>query len=512
MAFKRLSMRKIHQVLRLFFAAEMSIRAISRSIQASPSTVGDYIRRAEVAGLGWPLPEGLDERTLEARLFPPPEPKAAAPRLPDWAHVHRELKRKGVTRSLLWQEYKAEHPDGIQYSQFCVHYQAWTANVDVVMRQHHRAGEKLFVDYAGHTVAVIDRATGEVREAQVFVAVLGASNYTFAEATWTQSLADWCASHVRVLRFIGGAPEVVVPDNLRSAVTTPHLYEPDLNPTYADLAEHYGLAIVPARVRRPRDKAKAEAGVLLVERWILAALRNRTFFSLAELNAAIAELLVRLNERPFKKLPGSRRALFESLEQPVLNPLPSEPYVFSQWKKVRVHIDYHVEFDKHYYSVPYTLARKQLMVRYTAHTIECLHRGLRVASHVRSHLPGRPTTVVEHMPEKHRRMGEWSPERFARWAEKTGPATAALITRVLGTRRHPEQSYRTCLGILRLAKPYGDARLEAACQRALLLGAHSVRSLESILKNRLDEQPLPESQGSLLPAEHENLRGSSYFH
>jgi transposase len=295
MAFKRLSMRKIHLVLRLFFAAEMSIRAISRTIKASPSTVGDYIRRAEVAGLSWPLPEGLDERALEARLFPAPEPRAGAPRLPDWAHVHRELKRKGVTRSLLWQEYKAEHPDGIQYSQFCVHYQAWTANVDVVMRQHHRAGEKLFVDYAGHTVAVIDRATGEVREAQVFVAVLGASNYTFAEATWTQSLADWCASHVRVLRFIGGAPEVVVPDNLRSAVTTPHLYEPDLNPTYADLAEHYGLAIVPARVRRPRDKAKAEAGVLLVERWILAALRNRTFFSLAELNAAIAELLVRLN-------------------------------------------------------------------------------------------------------------------------------------------------------------------------------------------------------------------------
>jgi transposase len=415
--------------------------------------------------------------------------------------VHRELKRKGVTRSLLWQEYKAEHPDGIQYSQFCVHYQTWAAHVDVVMRQTYRAGEKLFVDYAGHTVAVIDRATGEARQAQVFVAVLGASNYTFAEATWTQSLADWCASHVRALRFIGATPEVVVPDNLRSAVTAPHLYEPDLNPTYADLAEHYGLAIVPARVRRPRDKAKAEAGVLLVERWILAALRNRTFFSLAELNAAIAELLVRLNERPFNKLPGSRRALFESLERPVLRPLPSEPYVFSRWKKVRVHIDYHVEFDKHYYSVPYT-----------ANTVECLHRGLRVASHVRSHLPGRHTTVAEHMPEKHRRMNEWSPERFARWAAKIGPATAALITRVLGARRHPEQSYRTCLGILRLANSYNDARLEAACQRALILGAHSVRSPESILKNRLDEQPLADSQDSLLPAEHENLRGSSYFH
>ena len=513
MAFKRLSMRKVHLVLRLYFAAEMSIRAISRSINASPSTVGDYIRRARVAGLGWPLPEGMDERALEARLFPPPESaKTARQPLPDWTHVHRELKRKGVTLALLWEEYKAEHPDGVQYSWFCDRYRVWAQHVDVVMRQTHRAGEKLFVDYAGDTVPVVDRGTGEIREAQVFVAVLGASNYTFAEASWTQSLADWCASHVRALRFIGGTSEVVVPDNLRSAVTSPHRYEPDLNPTYQDLAEHYGFAIVPARVGRARDKAKVEAGVLLVERWILAALRNRTFFSLAELNAAIAELLERLNARPFKKLPGSRRELFESLERPLLQPLPVEPYVFAQWKKVRVNIDYHVEFERHYYSVPYTLARKQLQLRYTANTVECLYRGERVASHVRSHLRGRHTTVAEHMPEKHRRMGEWSPERFTRWAEKIGPATAALIARVLGARRHPEQSYRTCLGILRLAKSYGEARLEAACQRALVLGAQSVRSVESILKHRLDEQPLDDAQQSLLPAEHENLRGSSYFH
>jgi transposase len=505
-------MRKIHLVLRLFFTAEMSIRAISRSINASPSTVGDYIRRARVAGLGWPLPEGMDERALEARLFAPPEPAEAARPLPEWAHVHRELRRKGVTLALLWEEYKAEHPDGVQYSWFCDRYRAWARHVDVVMRQTHRAGEKLFVDYAGDTVPVVNRETGELREAQVFVAVLGASSYTFAEATWTQTLSDWCASHVRALTFFGGTSEVAVPDNLRSAVTSPHRYEPDLNPTYQDLAEHYGFAIVPARVRRPRDKAKAEAGVLLVERWILAALRNRTFFSLAELNAAIAELLERLNERPFNKLPGSRRTLFESLEQPLLRPLPTEPYVFAQWKKVRVNIDYHVEFERHYYSVPYTLARKQLQLRYTANTVECLYRGERVASHLRSHLPGRHTTVPEHMPEKHRRMGEWSPERFTRWGETIGPATAALITRVLGARRHPEQSYRTCLGILRLAKGYGDARLEAACQRALVLGAQSVRSVESILKHRLDEQPLDQAQQSLLPAEHENLRGSSYFH
>jgi transposase len=512
MAFRRLSVRKIHLVLRLFFAAGMSIRAISRSIKASPSTVGDYIRRAQVAGLGWPLPEGMDERALEARLFPPPQPSETPRPLPEWAYVHRERRRKGVTLALLWQEYKAEHPDGVQYSWFCERYHAWAQHVDVVMRQTHRAGEKLFVDYAGDTVPVVDRATGEIHEAQVFVAVLGASNYTFAEATWTQQLAHWCASHVRALRFFGGCSELVVPDNLRSAVTSPHRYEPDLNPSYQDLAEHYGFAIVPARVGRARDKAKVEAGVLLVERWILAALRNRTFFSLAELNTAIAELLGRLNERPFKKLPGSRRTLFESLEQPLLNPLPVEPYVFAQWKKVRVHIDYHVEFERHYYSVPYTLARKQLQLRYTASTVECLYLGERVASHVRAHLPGRHTTVPEHMPEKHRHMSQWSPERFARWAEKIGPATAALITRVLGARRHPEQSYRTCLGILRLAKSYSDTRLDAACQRALILGSQSVRSVESILKHRLDEQPLTESQQSLLPDEHENLRGSTYFH
>jgi len=513
MAFKRLSMRKVHLVLRLHFAAEMSIRAIARSINASPSTVGDYIRRARLAGLSWPLPAGMDERTLEARLFPPrPSAERARP-LPEWAYVHRELKRKGVTLALLWEEYKAAHPeDGLQYSWFCDCYRAWARQVDVVMRQHHRAGEKLFVDYAGDTVAVIERRTGEVRQAQIFVAVLGASNYTFAEATWTQSLSDWCASHVRALSFFGGSSELVVPDNLRAAVSAAHRYEPELNPTYQDLAEHYGFAIVPARVRRARDKAKVETGVLLVERWILAALRNRRFFSLAELNGAIAELLERLNARAFRKLPGSRRTLFESLDKPLLRPLPSVPYEFAQWKKVRVNLDYHVELERHYYSVPYTLARKELHLRYTAQTVECFYRGERVASHVRSNLPGRHTTVAEHMPEQHRRMGEWSPERFIRWAETIGPATGALIAGVLAARRHPEQSYRTCLGILRLAKGYGQGRLEAAAQRALVIGAQSVRSLESILKHRLDEQPLEAEQASLLPEEHENLRGPSYFH
>ena len=414
---------------------------------------------------------------------------------------------------MLWQEYKAEHPEGLQYSQFCERYRRWRARLDVVMRQSHRAGEKLFVDYAGHSVPVVERQTGELRNAQVFVAVLGASNYTFAEATWTQTLPDWCASHVRALSFLTGVPEIVVPDNLRSAITRPHRFEPDAHPTYTDLAEHYGFAIVPARVHRPRDKAKVEVAVQVVERWILAALRHRTFFSLAELNAAIAQRLEWLNARPFRKLPGSRRTAFESIDRPALRALPVEPYVFAEWKKVRVHVDYHIEFERHYYSVPHALVGRELHARFTAHTVELFHRGQRVASHVRSHLRGRHTTVAEHMPEKHRRFAQqWSPERFSRWADHIGPATAALITEVLRARRHPEQSYRSCLGILRLAKTYSDARLEAAAQRALTLGAHSVRSVESILKHRLDEQPLHEAPESPLPDDHDNLRGPSYFH
>ena len=506
-------MRKIHLVLRLFFEARLSIRAIARSTQASPATVGDYIRRAQAAGLTWPLPDELDERALEARLFPrPTAPKSTLP-LPDWRHVHTELRGKGVTLSLLWQEYKAEHPDGLQYSWFCQRYRDWSGRVDLVMRQTHRAGEKLFVDYAGHTVAVVQRNSGELREAQIFVAVLGASNYTFAEATWTQSLPDWCASHVRALRFLGGVPELVVPDNLRSAVTRPHRYDPDNNPTYTDLAEHYGFAILPARVRRPRDKAKVEAGVLLVERWILAALRNRTFFSLDELNHALSELLERLNARAFQKLPGCRRSAFESIDRPALRALPSTPYEFAQWKKVRVHIDYHIELERHYYSVPHALVGKQLHARYSAHTVECFYRGQRVASHRRSLAKGAHTTVAEHMPEKHRRFAEqFSPARFARWAETIGPGTAALIARVLQARRHPEQSYRACLGILRLAKTYSDARLEAAAQRALILGSHSVRSVESILKHRLDEQALHEQHELNLPTDHDNIRGPDYYH
>lgn len=506
-------MRKIKEVLRLKWGQGLSNRKIATACGIGRPTVSEYLRRAKEAGLAWPLPAGLSDDLLERKLFPPPPKLPTASRgVPDWARIHQELRHKGVTLFLLWQEYREANLDGYQYSWFCEHYRLWQGRLDVVMRQDHRAGEKLFVDYAGHKVPIIDRHTGEVREAEIFVAVLGASNYTYAEATWTQSLPDWIGSHVRTFNYLGGVPELVVPDNLRSGVSKAHLYEPDSNPTYQDMATHYGVAILPTRVRRPKDKAKVEAGVLVVERWILAALRHHQFFSLAELNAAISRLLVKLNARAFRKLPGSRQEHFEQLDRPALQPLPAEPYVYAEWKKARVHIDYHVALDGHYYSVPHSLIRKQVDLRYTQRTVECFYRGQRVASHRRSNLKGRHTTVAEHMPESHRQMSEWSPKRLAGWASKTGPATEKVVLSVLSSRKHPQQAYRACLGILRLGKAYGNERLEAACRRALTLGSCRYKSIESILKHRLDQKPLGEQQELALPDEHDNIRGPSYYH
>jgi transposase len=510
---QRLSMRKIREVLRLRWGQGLSKRKTAHSCGVSRPTVDEYLRRAEEAGLSWPLPAALNDGELERRLFPPAPNLTAQERgLPDWPSINLELKRKGVTLFLLWQEYREAHPQGYQYSWFCGQFRDWLGKRDRVMRQYHQAGEKLFVDYAGQTVPVVDRRTGEIREAQIFVAVLGASNYTYTEATWSQGLPDWIGSHQRTFQYLGGVPEILVPDNLRAGVSKAHRYEPDVNPTYQELASHYGVAVVPARIRRPKDKAKAEIGVQVVERWILAVLRHHTFFSLSELNQAIRQLLVRLNERPFKKLPGCRKALFETLDAPALNPLPVTPYTYAEWKKVRVHIDYHVEVEGHYYSVPYQLTRQQLDARLTANTLECFRQGQRVASHPRSWLKGRHTTLPEHRPEAHRQYGDWSPERLIRWAQKFGPSTAHVITASLSSRRHPQQGYRACLGILRLGKAYGDERLEAACQRALLLGTHRYKSIESILKHGLDKQAVPEQQELALPEDHDNIRGPDYYH
>jgi len=511
---ERLSMRKIKEVLRLKFGLGFANRQIARSCSINHSTVADYIYRARAAGLDrWPLPAELDEADLEKRLFPTAEPRSNQSRaVPDWPAIHEDLRsHKHLTLQLVWQEYKQSNPEGYQYSRFCWLYQQWARKLDLALRQEHRAGEKLFVDYAGDTVSVIDSKTGTIQEASIFVAVLGASNYTYAEATWNQDLGSWIRAHVRALEFLGGAPALLVPDNCKTAVRRPCRYEPDLNPTYQEMAAHYGMAVIPARVKKPRDKAKVEAGVLLVERWILAALRKRRFFSLAELNQAITELLDRLNHHRFRKLEGNRSERFATIDRPALRPLPAEAYTFAEWKKVRVNIDYHIEIERHYYSVPYTLLHRELDVRYTAMTVEIFHRGQRIASHARSSKIGGHTTIDAHRPKSHQRYLEWTPERLVRWASTVGPFTAALVDKILQSRRHPEQGFRSCLGILRLGRTFGSDRLEAAATRACNLNACSYQSVKSILNTGLDRQLQPELPLDRPPIQHTNIRGTGYF-
>jgi transposase len=510
MAAKRLSVRKVREVLRLA-AAGMSRRQIGQSLRISHNTAAHYLRQARAAGLSAEEAAGLDDTALEARLFPPPAAVDAPRPVPDWADVARELKRKGMTLQLLWLEYKARHPDGYQYTQFIRHFRRWQGTADVVLRQEHKAGERVFVDYAGQTVPIVDRETGEIRDAQVFVGVLGASNYTYVEATATQALPDWIGSHVRMYAFFGGVPQVTVPDNITTGVRRPSYYEPDLNRTYLELAQHYGTTVIPTRVSRPRDKAKVETGVQIAERWILAPLRHHTFFSLAELNAEIARLRTELNERPFQKLEGSRRTLFESLDKPALLPLPAAPYNFAHWRKARVNIDYHVEVERRYYSVPYTLVREPVDVRLGGDTVEIFHAGRRVATHRRIDRVGAFSTAAEHRPRAHQKHLEWSPSRLIRWAEGIGASAGALVHKILESRPHPEQGYRACLGLMRLGKRYSPERLEAACFRALRSGAHSYRSVKSILEHGLDRIPLEEQTSLALPAQHENVRGAAYF-
>jgi len=512
MAQERLSMRKIHEVLRLKWECGLSNRAIGRSCCISHSTVSEYVHRAKAARLSWPLPENLDEDSLFQLLFPT-NLRSSSRKIPapDWAEIHTELRKKSVTLRLLWVEYREVHPDGYGYSQFCALYREWAKHLKPSMRLSHKAGEKLFVDYAGQTVPIIDPVTGEIQQAQIFVATLGASNYTYAEAQWGQSLPSWIGGHVRALAFFGGVPEIVVPDNLKSGVKHPCRYEPDLNPTYQDLADHYGTAVIPARVRKPKDKAKVEVAVQVVERWILARLRNRTFFGLPELNQAIRQLLERLNNCPMRHIGQSRRDLFQTLDLPALKPLPDTAYEFAVWKKARVNIDYHVEFDKHYYSVPYTLIHQEVYIRATERTIQISFKNRCVASHLRSSACGRHSTIAEHMPPAHQQFAAWSPERIQRWAQSIGPDTTKLIDALFATRRHPQQAFRSCLGILKLGQRYGKDRLEAACRRALPAGICSYQGIKNILDAKLD-QLAPEQAPPLPLPSHPNIRGATYYH
>lgn len=508
-----LTMRQIRELLRLA-AAGLSQPQIARALKLSLGVVNKYLQAARAAAVSWPLPDDLTDRQLRALLFPDKHREVALEKVPpDFALVHQELKRKGVTQHLLWEEYAAKYPERhYSYTRFTELYQGYRRTPRLSMRQTHRAGEKLFADYAGPTVEVISPETGQSRQAQIFVAVLGASNYTFAEATWTRQLSDWISSHTRALAFIGGVPEVAVIDNLKSGVNLADRYEPILNRSYQEMLAHYGMTAVPARVGRPRDKAKVEFGVQLVERWILARLRHRQFFSLAELNLAIHALLEDLNHRPFKKLPGSRRSQFEALDRPALKPLPERHYEYAEWLSPRrLPPDYHLEIDGHYYSAPYQLIDRRLEVRLTASGVEIFHELKRVALHPRSDKPGARTTNPEHMPHSHRLYHqEQTPESILKRARQIGPATCQLVQIILQRLPALAQSAPSCFGLLSLAGRYTPERLEAACRRALTAGTHSRRSVLAILQNQIDRLPLEEAEPLALP-QHSNIRGADYY-
>lgn len=514
MARTPLLMRQINEILRLRHQAQLSVRDIARSCGLPTSTVGDYLKRAEVMNLGWPLPEGITQEQLLERLLscpttPPPSTVSPKP-LPDWARFRQELGRKGVTLQLLWQEYRRENPDGYGRSRFCQLYQEWASTLDPVLRQVHVPGEKLFVDWAGQTVPIHNAVDGSTSQAQLFVAVLGASNKIFAEAFANQQLESWIAAHCHAYAFFGGVARVTVPDNPRTAVTQPCRYEPRLHRSYQELAEHYGTVILPARPRKPRDKAKVETGVQIAERQILAVLRDQRFFSIAELNEAIAPQLARLNAQPFQKLAGSRDQHFLELEKGRLLPLPASPFELSVWSKATVNIDYHICIENHYYSVSYTLVHQTVEVRATTQSIEIFQGGKRVAAHRRSVEKGRFTTLDEHRPKSHQKHLEWTPGRLIAWANTVGPSCGRVIQQILESKPHPEQGYRSCLGIMRLGKALGAQRVEAACVRALHFGTCSYASINSILQSKLDSQPLEQDLPLVSPV-HENLRGSPYY-
>jgi transposase len=512
----RMDMRKLKELLRLKLECGLKHRQIERSIGVSVGAVSKYCALAQAAGLTWAGIAELSDNEIEQLLQPSAARAPAAARIePDYAHIHQELKRKGVTLMLLWHEYLQAHPGQptYRYTQFTQRYREFAQRLKRSMRQVHLAGEKLFADYAGQSVPVWDATSGELAfNAQIFVAVLGASNYTFACASVRQSMGDWLSSISRAFEFIGGVSALVVPDNPRALIGQADRYEPELQSSVLDFARHYGCALLPARPYRPQDKAKVEVGVQVVERWILARLRKRRFFSLHELNAAIGALLVELNAKPFKKLAGSRASCFEALERPALKPLPSTRYELVQFKSCRVNIDYHVEIDASFYSVPHALVRQPVEARISASTVEILFKGKRVASHAKASKRASYVTVAEHMPAAHRAHAQWSPSKLIAWGERVGPATGKLIERLLAERPHPEMGYRAVLGLMRLGREHGNARLEAAWERALAIGAPRYKSVASILKTKLESAPTQADASAWTSPMHAHVRGPDYYH
>jgi transposase len=505
-------MRKIRETLRLRLEAGLSYRQISASTKTSIGAIQKLLSKADSLNLQWPLPAELDDGGLARLFYPQANPSSGATAVPDWTKLHQELKHKGTTKLLLWEEYTQQFPNRCySYSQFCDRYLHWLGLQQRSMRQIHKAGEKLFVDYAGQSVPLVCPRSGEINRAQIFVATLGASGYTYAEATATQTLPDWLGSHVRTFEFFGGVPELVIPDNLKSAVTRACRYDPDLNPSYQQLAEHYRVVVIPARPRKPKDKSKAELSVQLVERWILARLRKHTFFSLAELNQCIHALLQDLNNRPFKQMAGSRQTAFEQLDKPLLRALPRQRYEYQEIKTVRVNIDYHVQYGQHLYSVPHQYVGERLELHASVGLIRIyMHQHL-VATHPR-HKGGGMSTDPAHMPERHRKHRQWSPERLKQWAAQIGPDTVIWVTERLETKAHPEQAYRVCLGLLNLSRQYPAERLNASCRIANREGLSRLKQVRSILQSNRDQLPQQLPITIELPQDHENVRGPGNFH
>lgn len=506
-------MRKIRDVMRLRYSGGLSVRQISRSTKISVGSIQKLLTKAKELDIAWPLPEDMNDSQL-ARMFYPGADTQVSTRfqIPHWPTIHQELKRPFMTKQLLWEEYSQQYPNRcLSYSRFCERYRQWQGKQKRSMRQHHKAGEKCFVDYCGPTVPIINGATGEIRESQIFVAVLGASNYTYAEATWTQSLPDWLESHVRTLEYYGGSMAMFVPDNLKSGVSKACRYDPDLNPSYQQLAEHYQVAVVPARPYKPKDKAKAEVAVQIVERWILARLRHHSFFSLAELNQCIRALLEELNNKPFKQLPGCRRSAFEQLDRPALKPLPAQPYQYIAIKPVKVNIDYHVQFKQHHYSVPHQYVGERLELHASETLVQMYFRQQHIASHPRKHSYGFSTNPA-HMPTRHRKQQQWTPQRLQRWAKDIGPDCLTWVSEQLASRPHPEQAYRVCLGLLALSRQYPTTRLNAACRLANRAGLVRLKQVKAILRSNRDQLPEQLSLPAELPQDHENVRGPHNFH
>lgn len=507
---ERLTMRMIREVLRLHHSCGLSKRRISKALGCSRNAVGEYIRRAKQVGLKWPLPEDLNDVQIEELLFPVAQKSPDEERLkPDCNYLHREMQKKGVSLTLLWEEYKQDNPDGYQLSQFCHFYRQWRKTIDLVMRQDHPAGKHAFSDFAGGTLPIVDPHNGVEQKAHLFVCALGASSYTYARLFWGENTEAWCMGHALAFKYFNGCPQIIVPDNPKPVITKASPYEPDINPSFAQMANHFDVAIIPARVRRPKDKAVVESAVGVATRWILAALRNRTFHSLAEANEAVEILLEKLNNRPFKKIPGCRRSRFEEIDKPALKPLPKEQYEYMHVKKATVHIaDYHIEYEGCWYSAPYQYRGRTIEVRATWHTVEIFLYGKRIASHPR--LSKGRHTLNEHRPKSHQQYGEWPPDRIQRWAASIGPSTESLVTAIMQKQQHPELGYRSCFGILRLAKVVGNERLDAACRRALDINALYLKSVKSILDNGLDKRPLPEKPRQLTLI-HPNIRGADSF-